>query len=201
MVPEIPETSSVKFTDDDGNIKDEVTFVIDDNSTYIDKKIIKEKIDTPDGVVYDFIKYIARRYKGDFIYYKLVPSEDESIATYRRIEPLGFKNSFIEYEYGKDVEEINTVIDKNKKTYDPYSETNARFDNGDVDIDYDSISEIPENYWASLNANDAAFKEVYNSSPEAFTTEDNDITSIKPNTDFKDDNDDVICGSQTIYSL
>ena len=72
LVPEIPETSSVKFTDDDGNIKDEVTFVIDDNSTYIDKKIIKEKIDTPDGVVYDFIKYIARRYKGDFIYYKLV---------------------------------------------------------------------------------------------------------------------------------
>ena len=68
-------------------------------------------------------------------------------------------------------------------------------------MDYDSIPEIPENYWASLNANDAAFKEVYKSSPEAFTTEDNDITSIKPNTDFKDDNDDVICGSQTIYSL
>lgn len=201
LVPEIPETSSVKFTDDDGNIKDEVTFVIDDNSTYIDKKIIKEKIDTPDGVVYNFVKYIARRYKGDFIYYKLVLSGDESIATYRRIEPLGFKNSFIEYEYGKDVEEINTVIDKNKKIYDPYANTNARFDTGDVNIDYDSIPEIPENYWASLNANDAAFKEVYKSSPEAFTTEDNDITNIKPNTDFKDDNDDVICGSQTIYSL
>ena len=201
LVYDIPETSSVKFTDTDGNIKDEVTFVIDDNSTFIDKKIVKEKIDTPDGVIYNFVKYIARRYKGDFFYYKLLPSEDESIATYRRIEPLGFKNSFIEYEYGKDVEEISTVIDKNKKSYDPYANTNARFDTGDENIDYDSIPEIPESYWDSLNANDTAFKEVYNSSPEAFTTEDNDITSIKPNTDFKDDNGDVICGSPTIYRL
>lgn len=201
LVPEIPETSSVKFTDDNDDIKDEVTFVIDDNSTYVDKKIIKEKIDTPDGVIYDFIKYIARKYKGNFIYYKLIPSQDDSVAVYQRIEPLGFKNSFIEYEYGKNIEEISTVINKNKKNYDPYAETNARFDTGDIDTDYDSAPDIPEGYWDSLNANETAFKEVYNSSPEASTIEDNDITNIKPNTDFKDDNDDVICGSQTIYSL
>jgi len=122
------------------------------------------------------------------------------VAVYQRIEPKGFKNSFIEYEYGKNVEEMSTVINKNKKNYDPYAETNARFDTGDIDTDYDSVPETPEDYWDSLNANETAFKEVYNSSPEVSTIEDNDITNIKPNTDFKDENGDKICDLPTIQS-
>jgi len=33
-------------------------------------------------------------------------------AYYNRVEPLGTKNSFLEYEYGKDAAEMTSVIDR-----------------------------------------------------------------------------------------
>ena len=103
LVPEIPDTASVQFIGEDNEVKDEVTFVIDDNATFGDKKVIKKRIDTPDGPAYDFFKYIGRRIRGSYVYYKLssVGTEQTNVATYERIEPLGFRNSFIEYEYGR----------------------------------------------------------------------------------------------------
>ena len=207
LVPEIPDTASVQFIGEDNEVKDEVTFVIDDNATFGDKKVIKKRIDTPDGPAYDFFKYIGRRIRGSYVYYKLssVGTEQTNVATYERIEPLGFRNSFIEYEYGKDVEEMETVIDKNRKDYDPYADTLSRFDLGDAEIDYDSMPDyqnMPQGYWDSIPQVDTnAFQQVYGTPLDTSTPKADDVTALQPNTEYKDENGDNICGAPTLYSL
>lgn len=207
LVPEIPDNSSVQFVGDDNEIKDEVTFVIDENSNFDDKRVIKEKVTTPDGVIYDFFKYIGRRVRGNWVYYRLssLDTEQSNVAVYERIEPLGFKNSFIEYEYGKDVEEMSSVIERNSKDYDPYADSTARFDFGNEDnIDYDSIPELPDGYWDSIPQVDIeAFQQVYKAPLEDSVprTDGRDITAIQPNTEYKDENGDSICDVPTLYSL
>lgn len=207
LVPEIPDTASVKFIGEDNEVKDEVTFVIDDNATFGDKKVIKKRIDTPDSPAYDFFKYIGKRIRGGYVYYKLASlgTEQTNIATYERIEPLGFRNSFIEYEYGKDVEEMETVIDKNRKDYDPYADTLSRFDLGDAEIDYDSMpdyQDMPQEYWDSIPEVDTdAFQQVYGTPLDTSAPKADDVTAIQPNTEYKDENGDSICGAPTLYSL
>ena len=204
LVPEIPDTASVQFIGEDNEVKDEVTFVIDDNATFGDKKVIKKRIDTPDGPVYDFFKYIGRRIRGSYVYYKLssVGTEQTNVATYERIEPLGFRNSFIEYEYGKDVEEMETVIDKNRKDYDPYADTLSRFDLGDAEVDYDSMPDyqnMPQEYWDSIPQVDTdAFQQVYGTPLDTSAPKADDVTAIQPNTEYKDENGDNICGAPTL---
>lgn len=207
LVPEIPDTASVQFIGQDNEVKDEVTFVIDDNATFGDKKVIKKRIDTPDGPAYDFFKYIGKRIRGNYVYYKLTSlgTEQTNVATYERIEPLGFRNSFIEYEYGKDVEEMETVIDKNRKDYDPYADTLSRFDLGDAEVDYDSMpdyQDMPQEYWDSIPEVDTdAFQQVYGTPLDTSAPKADDVTAIQPNTEYKDENGDSICGAPTLYSL
>lgn len=206
LVPEIPDTASVQFIGEDNGVKDEVTFVIDDNATSGDKKVIKKRIDTPDGPAYDFFKYIGRRIRGSYVYYKLssVGTEQTNVATYERIEPLGFRNSFIEYEYGKDVEEMETVIDKNRKDYDPYADTLSRFDLGDAEVDYDSMpdyQDMPQEYWDYIPVDTDAFQQVYGTPLDTSAPKADDVTAIQPNTEYKDENGDSICGAPTLYSL
>lgn len=207
LVPEIPDTASVQFIGEDNEVKDEVTFVIDDNATFGDKKVIKKRIDTPDGPAYDFFKYIGKRIRGNYVYYKLTSlgTEQTNVATYERIEPLGFRNSFIEYEYGKDVEEMETVIDKNRKDYDPYADTLSRFDLGDAEVDYDSMpdyQDMPQEYWDSIPEVDTdAFQQVYGTPLDTSAPKADDVTVIQPNTEYKDENGDSICGAPTLYSL
>lgn len=207
LVPEIPDTASVQFIGEDNEVKDEVTFVIDDNATFGDKKVIKKRIDTPDGPAYDFFKYIGKRVRGSYVYYKLASlgTEQTNVTTYERIEPLGFRNSFIEYEYGKDVEEMETVIDKNRKDYDPYADTLSRFDLGDAEVDYDSMpdyQDMPQEYWDSIPEVDTdAFQQVYGTPLDTSTPKADDVTAIQPNTEYKDENGDSICGAPTLYSL
>lgn len=202
LVPEIPDTASVQFIGENNEVKDEVTFVIDDNATFEDRKVIKKRIDTPDGPAYDFFKYIGRRIKGSYVYYRLssVGTEQTNVATYERIEPLGFRNSFIEYEYGKDVEEMKTVIDKNRKDYDPYAGTLSRFDNRDVTPDYDAMPEYQrsEEYVNSLPIDAMAFQQTYHVPLNTSIPIEEDVTSIQPNTEYKDENGDNICGAPTL---
>lgn len=207
LVPEIPDTASVQFIGEDNEVKDEVTFVIDDNATFGDEKVIKKREDNPGGPSYEFFKYIGKRIRGKYIYYKLASSNttQPNVATYERIEPLGFRNSFIEYEYGKDVEEMETVIKDNKKNYDPYADTLSRFDLGDAEVDYDSMSDyqnMPQEYWDSIPQVDTdAFQQVYGTPLDTSAPKADDVTAIQPNTEYKDENGDSICGAPTLYSL
>ena len=206
LVPEIPDTASVQFIGEDNEVKDKVTFVIDDNATFGDKKVIKKREDTPDGPTYDFFKYIGKKIRGSYVYYKLtsLDTEQTNVATYERIEPLGFRNSFIEYEYGKDVEEMETVIDKNRKDYDPYADTLSRFDLGNAEVDYDSMPEYQRSkeYLNSIPQIGAmAFQQTYNAPLDTSAPKADDVTAIQPNTEYKDENGDSICGAPTLYSL
>ena len=203
LVPEVPDDASTPFIGEDNEINDEVTFVIDENSNFGDKKVIKKRIDTPDGPVYDFFDFIARRIRGNYVYYKLTTDrvDESNVAVYRRIEPLGFRNSFIEYEYGKEASEMTSVIEKNSKDY-----------NSNPNIDYEAFAsfETPQ-----MTEEDLAYSEMYR---EAFSEDalrqaygdiygaplevpqgsENDITSIQPNVDYKDENGDNICGTTTL---
>lgn len=198
LVPEIPDAASAQFIGEDNEVKDKVTFVIDDNATFGDMKVIKKRTDNPDGPTYDFFKYIGRRIRGKYIYYKLTSSSTKqaNVATYERIEPLGFRNSFIEYEYGKDVEEMETVIDKNGKDYDPYANTLSRFDNGDVEFDYDTMPEYQrsKDYIDSIPIDAMAFQQIYHTPLDTSAPSVDDVTAIPPNTEYKDENGDNICG-------
>lgn len=205
LVPEIPDAASVQFIGEDNEVKDKVTFVIDDNATFGDMKVIKKRTDNPDGPTYDFFKYIGRRIRGKYIYYKLTSSSTKqaNVATYERIEPLGFRNSFIEYEYGKDVEEMETVIDKNGKDYDPYANTLSRFDNGDVEFDYDTMPEYQKSkdYIDSIPIDAMAFQQTYHAPLDTSASRVDDVTAIPPNTEYKDENGDSVCNAPTLYSL
>lgn len=206
LVPEIPDTASVQFIGEDNEVKDKVTFVIDGNATFGDEKVIKKREDNPDGPTYDFFKYIGKRIRGKYIYYKLASSSTKqaNVATYERIEPLGFRNSFIEYEYGKDVEEMETVIgknnDKNRKDYDPYADTLSRFDNGDVEFDYDAMPEYQKSkeYANSLPIDAMAFQQTYGVPLNTSIPIEEDVIAIQPNTEYKDENGDSICGAPTL---
>lgn len=204
LVPEIPDDASTSFRDEDNGIKDEVTFVIDENANFGDKKIIKKRIDTPDGPVYDFFDFIARRNKGNYIYYRLTADrvEESNVAVYRRIEPLGFKNSFIEYEYGKEASEMTSVIDKNKKGYNP----NAVIDEAVTSYETPQMTEEDLAYsemYREAFSEDAlrqAYEDIYGSSLEIPSGSENDVTSIQPNVDYRDENGDSICGATNLLS-
>lgn len=122
LVPEVPSTSSIEFVEEDGTIKDEITITISESSSLDDKTVVKSQIKVDkDLTVYEFFNFIARRVKNKYVYYKVTELKEEHTAVYTRIEPLGYKNSFLEYEYGVEASEMETVIDKNKKDYEPNS--------------------------------------------------------------------------------
>ena len=51
--------------------------------------------------MYTFFKFITKKVNGKNIYYRLTDTQGWDTAIYTRIEPLGYKNSFLEYEWGK----------------------------------------------------------------------------------------------------
>lgn len=204
LVPEVPEDASTSFIGEDSEIKDEVTFVIDDNANFGDKKIVKKRTDTPDGPVYDFFNFIARRTRGNYVYYRLTTDrvDEANVAVYRRIEPLGFRNSFIEYEYGKEASAMTSVIEKNSKDYNPNAANERDFLSYETPqmTEEDSVySEIYREAFSS-DALNQAYGAVYGAPLEKASGAENDVTSIQPNVDYKDENGDSICGI-TLYSL
>jgi hypothetical protein len=204
LVPEVPEDASTSFIGEDSEIKDEVTFVIDDNANFGDKKIVKKRIDTPDGPVYEFFDFIARRTRGNYVYYRLTTDrvDEANVAVYRRIEPLGFRNSFIEYEYGKEASAMTSVIEKNSKDYNPNAANERDFLSYETPqmTEEDSVySEIYREAFSSEALNQA-YSAVYGAPLEKASGAENDVTSIQPNINYKDENGDSICGI-TLYSL
>lgn len=206
LVPEIPETATTKFVDEEGNPKEEVSITIDDSSTYGDKAAVRSELRDSDGnPVYEFFNFIARRAGGKYIYYRMTGLDGMNTAIYTRIEPLGYKNSFLEYEYGKRASEMETVIDKNKKDYDPLSEFASQFsDPGLTDEMLESMPDYSKAYseeaTASLAAS-VAFQKVYGESLPASTIDSNSITDITPNEAYRDANDEEICGGILIGEL
>ena len=206
LVPEVPDDASTPFIGEDNEIKDEVTFVIDENANFGDEKVVKKRVDTPDGPIYDFFDFIARRNKGNYVYYRLTTdrANEGNVAVYRRIEPLGFKNSFLEYEYGKEASEMTSVIKKNSKDYNPNPnvdyEAFASFETPQMTEEDLAYSEMYREAY-SKDALEQAYGNIYGTPLEKIQDSENDVTSIQPNVDYKDENGDNICGATTLYSL
>ena len=206
LVPEVTEDALTSFVGEDNEIKDEVTFVIDENANFGDKKIVRKRIDTPDGPVYEFFDFIARRNRGNYVYYRLTTDrvDESNVAVYRRIEPLGFRNSFIEYEYGREASEMTSVIEKNSKDYNPYAtadfEAYASYETPQMTEDDLAYSEVYRESFTE-DALRQAYGEIYGDVFGTPAESDNDITSMEPNTEFVDENGNTICGATTLYSL
>jgi hypothetical protein len=195
LVPEIPEDSSIEFTDTEGNIMDTVNVIITQTSNSSDRKAVKSTSEMAGEKVYDFFEYIGRRIRGNYVYYKLIISDDTS-ATYKRIDPLGHKNSFLEYEYGRSANEIESVF-KPKKV-----------NTVDVDSVYAS-SETPEpsadelersrQYSEGLTDSSLAdaYELVYGTPVREEEYNEDDFLSFPPNTDYRDANNEQICGSSS----
>lgn len=203
LVPEIPDTSTTKFNDEEGNIKDEVIITIDSAPTVGDKAAVKkEQRDSEGRPIYEFFEFIGRRVKGKWYYYRQIPNIGDTLpgdntAIYTRIEPLGYKNSFLEYEWGKEASEIESVIAKNKKDYDPLAEYASQYMGeeltGDMlDIMPDYSEAYSEEAMTSIVA-PTVYKQVYGEAPTS-STDSNSITDIEPNEDYRDANDEEICG-------
>ena len=206
LVPEVTEDALTSFVGEDNEIKDEVTFVIDENANFGDKKIVRKRIDTSDGPVYEFFDFIARRNRGNYVYYRLTTDrvDESNVAVYRRIEPLGFRNSFIEYEYGREASEMTSVIEKNSKDYNPYATTDfeayASYETPQMTEDDLAYSEAYRESFTE-DALRQAYGEIYGDVFGTPAESDNDITSMEPNTEFVDENGNTICGATTLYSL
>ena len=204
LVPEIPVTSSTKFADEKGNVKDEVTITIDDSSTYGDKASVLRQTKVEDITIYEFFRFITRRVGDKNIYYRLSDTQDGNTAIYTRIEPLGYKNSFLEYEYGKRATELETVIDKNRKDYDPIADFAAQhMDKGLTDEMLESMPDYSADYSpeALAQMSSDAYQRVYGEPLPDLSIDSRSFTDIAPNDSYRDANDDEICGGNVIAEL
>lgn len=198
-VPEIPTTATTQFLDEQKQAKDVVTLTIDNTSTAGDKKAIKKMNVSKDGTTYDFMEFIAYPYKGNYAYYRLNgAASTENSAVYERIQPLGIRSNFIEYEYGKTVDEMTSVISEKSLEHDKYGSQNARFDE-DVDVDALDTSNRQDIDYSDPGA--LAFEMVYGERPADTALETLDINNVKPNSEYKDMMDEDLCGAELVTSL
>lgn len=133
-----------------------------------DKPFYKSAMFNYDSRQYDYLfyKYISFNNKGQHIYYKLVEDKG-NYARYERITPLGWKNQFLEYEYGEEADNMISAIAQNSK-YNTVIE-DAKFNkmveavransNSEILGDFNDEEEdykpsLTEEYYASLNIND-----------------------------------------------
>lgn len=205
FVPEVPEQSTIKFTDEKGNIRDEVAITINKTSPNGDKSVVLSEETQEDTTVYTFFKFITKKVNGKNIYYRLTDTQGWDTAIYTRIEPLGYKNSFLEYEWGKQAHEIESVIDRNKRDYDPKSEFLAQEESNQSKDDLrELIPHYPDNYFIEIanQVPQVAFEEVYGDKPaDTPKSDSNSITNIEPNDSYRDANDDEICSGNDIAVL
>lgn len=197
LVPEISQDSTVPFIGNDSEILDEVTFSVNEETPYADKKVVKKVNNDAGDVSYEFFKYIGKKIRGKYVYYKLAET-DGHYAKYQRISPLGFANSFIEYEYGVDATAMTSVIKQNDLDYDPLSEVAARFMTDSLeDANLDSMPEFGVEA-PSFDAMNAAFEQTYNVPLEDANAGQNVFDDFQPNTSFRDAEDQEICNSNSI---
>lgn len=204
FVPLIPEESSVKFIKD-GKIKEFVSVHLSDQLDDADRKFVKvkysgfqQKID--DFVFQEFIGTEVKNKKGEsqYIYYELTESY-KADATYQRIDPLGIKDNFLEYQYGVPVDEMYSVIEREEFSSEDMSDGNieekTEISEKESLMDKTSLRE------AEIEATANAFYETYGEKLNLAETKTGSILDIAPKEDYKDANDDIICESKLIKTF
>ena len=191
LVPMVPSGTTTRFTTDRGKLRSTVEFTISPDSNTSDRKVVKNSVKLGDYIAYDFYSFIAKMHDGKIAYYELESASNET-AIYRRIFPLGVKNNFIEYEYGRNVKEIESIFSRDTERY---SDTTSEDDSSSIeDLSEGSSIESSKLRVEDQDLINRAFSEVYGTSLEDYTRED-DILSVQPNTEYRDANGDIICGA------
>lgn len=114
------------FLDEKGNPLKKVTKVL--NPDNLKDQRIFQTVDVLGGKLFIFDKYIAINAGKDFVYYRLNAQESSQhtgLVTYERVQPLGYKNQFLEYEFGRDAEDMVSVIERNNPDYNPNKDDNT----------------------------------------------------------------------------
>lgn len=191
LVPMVPSGTTTRFTTDRGKLRSTVEFTISPDSNTSDRKVVKNSVKLGNYIAYDFYSFIAKMHDGKIAYYELESASNET-AIYRRIFPLGVKNNFIEYEYGRNVKEIESIFSRDTERY---SDTTSEDDSSSIeDLSGGGSIESSKLRVEDQDLINRAFSEVYGTSLEDYIRED-DILSVQPNTEYRDANGDIICGA------
>lgn len=199
LVPEIPDTSDVEFLDDNGDIKDSFTVLITEDNKYKNDKFIKEAKEEEDTTVYTFMDFVGKRIRGKWVYYKIDRGESGlNTAKYYRISPLGFRNSFIEYEYGISVEDMESVIKNNEINNDPSGDTIANFGeeiepDTNTMPDYEGLTPTTEELIGNIKVTDEILSQEYGIPTESSNEQLIDLDAVPPNPDYRDANGNKLC--------
>lgn len=199
LVPEIPDTSDVEFLDDNGDIKDSFTVFITEDNKYKNDKFIKEAKEEEGTTVYTFMDFVGKRIRGKWVYYKIDRKESGlNTAKYYRISPLGFRNSFIEYEYGISVEDMESVIKNNEINNDPSGDTIASFgEEREPDTntmpDYEGLTPTTEELIGNIKITDEILSQEYGIPTESSNEQLIDLDAVPPNPDYRDANGNKLC--------
>lgn len=196
LVPVVSDDTTVEFTDENGNIKDNVTFTIDSNSSVSDRSVVKST-DIVDGYpVYTFFDYISKNISGNPVYYRLIKEDNVTYlneAEYERFAPLGYRNNFLEYEYGKNASDMVSVIDE--------SQRNSAYEESEFDSQEAWDSYEREDFTPSIKDDIATAQTLHSIlglEESGATSVTESATSIEPNTDYKDADGKVICGVENL---
>lgn len=194
LVPEIPIDSDAKFSDDK-TIFDTVEINVSRYTNKGDRKAVRKISKIDDEDIFEFFEYIARKVGNDYVYYRLSSSDEiNGTAQYERIEPLGLKNNFIEYNYNRDVEQMQSAIKKNREAPEIDSK---HFSSTDID-DEDSSFSYSEEYIRSAFEDALKASEIIYGERLEKSSMSEDITTLEPNEDYTDADDKPVCNIGTL---
>lgn len=192
IVTQIAKTTQVNYLDSDNNPVNSFSVEYNKELATVDLKFIFKA--NTDLIV--FSPMVSIPYKNTSVYYELVKVENKT-ATYKKVEPLGVPNKFLEYEYNKSVDEMETVIKQDKNINNITSKDIQGFtmyeENNVDDLNFDSNPINNDAYNDdTLDALSQALSETFGKTIIEKTVQP-DLTNIPQNKKMRDANDDVIC--------
>lgn len=200
LVHEVSGETSISFTDGDGKIQDLVNVIIDNNSLEGDMKVVQSSVTVEGEMLCTFFDFIAYKTKDGYAYYRLVSPDNgiSSMASYQRIQPLGSPHNFIEYEYGKEAVEMKSVLPEREEEIGQEDMEDYEEDTGNPDFDSGKTDREREE---ALKAPDEAFSQVYDTKLETRKEEPDDLDFFPPNTEYRDANNEKLCGAELLGEL
>lgn len=125
---------------------------VDFNSSMDDKKIAKPFDDksTP-----EYLPYVHINYKGADLYFERVNASNSLIASYQRVQPLGVKNQYVEYDSNAS-EDMESVVPK-PQAYK--ANLNDYVDNTDITDNQDMANFVMEQQQSAQASLLAAIKQ------------------------------------------
>ena len=186
--------------DETGKMRDLLIFAVDPKLASSDRKVIKSTTVTDAGTEYEFMPYIAVKQKGSWYYYKCLGSMGGNVAEYTRIEPLGYRNAFLEYEYGQ--ENVETVIEQNKKDYSPNYGSKVVDADPEEGYEYSTPPPTDDDGAYDVNVLNESMRAQYGVDYEKQpTVPDNSINKYPADPSYKDSKGKTICGAGEIVGI